>query len=98
MSFDVTIASLIGLDNIIFLEKLWLLTMVKNENWIAMTHEKWLDELPFFSKVALRRVIRDLKMNGMLEVANRNERQYARTLSYRFNDKKFKEITSKIEK
>lgn len=83
-----SLANLIGLNKAIFLQQLhyWLLKSPHerdNKKWIYNTYTEWQEQFPFWSIETIKRVVRSLEGDGLIEGTDRfNRYQMDRTKWY----------------
>lgn len=82
-----SLAQSLGIKQALFMHQLsYLLKHSKhiknNEKWIYKTYDEWLEELPFYKKSTLKKTIKQLKVNGLIQVGEFNKMNTDRTNWY----------------
>lgn len=102
-SYNIELAIKYGRDEATFINCLsfWLrVNESKHHNykdgryWVFNTYEEWLEQLPEFSRDELKRVLKSLRDNGVIDTGRFNSNPYDRTLWYTFSAK-FEKLTDR---
>lgn len=85
-----TLAVRLGLNEAILLQQIHFLLqnpkngrLIDGERWIYKTVEEWLEDLPFFSRRTLERILARLESSGALRSIQPNAAKWDRTKHYR---------------
>lgn len=93
--FTPSLAVKVGLNEAIFLQKLYYWVMKHQEDdvnffdgryWVYNSLDQWLLQFPFFSKSTLQRAIQSLVKQGLILKGNYNQHQHDRTVWYALNE------------
>jgi len=60
--------------------------------WMYNTLDEWHDQFPWLSVMTIRRIIDELKKNGLLITGNYNKKKYDKTVWYSIDERKLDEL------
>lgn len=95
-----SLAKAIGPNEAIFLQQLHFLLLKSNhtykgKKWVYNSYEQWLEVFPFFGRNTLKRLIKDLKSQGLIVCGNFNKMKLDKTQWYTIDYKKVSTIGPK---
>jgi hypothetical protein len=99
-----TLARVLGLNEAIFLQQLnyWLVGSRHNHDgrkWVYNTFEDWQKQMPFFTVVTLKRIVKTLRESGVIITTSKyNKLSMDRTLWYSIDGEKLDSIISDYAK
>ena len=97
------LAKMIGLNEAIFLQQLhyWLNKSAHSfdgRSWIYNTAAGWIDQFPFWSEATIRRTIKSLKENNLIETTSRfNQKRYDKTNWFTINYQSVADLELSLE-